>query len=240
MIILPAIDLKDGQCVRLKKGDYTTAHKVAEDAVETAKGFLSAGARLIHMVDLDGAKSGYHVNYDVVRRVIDRTSAAVELGGGIRSMEDIKFVLGLGVSRVVIGSAAVRNPHFVKEAVAAYGERIAVGIDARGGLVATEGWVETGTVDYITLAKEMEQAGVQTIIFTDIDRDGMLSGPNLTQLNALNEAVSCQIVASGGIKDIQDIQALCDLNLYGAICGRSIYKGTLDLTEAIALAQAEV
>lgn len=233
MIILPAIDLKDGQCVRLKKGDYTTAHKVAEDAVETAKGFLSAGARLIHMVDLDGAKSGYHVNYDVVRRVIDRTSAAVELGGGIRSMEDIKFVLGLGVSRVVIGSAAVRNPHFVKEAAAAYGERIAVGIDARGGTVRTEGWLNDSGEDYISFAKKMAGYGVQTIIYTDIEKDGMLEGPNFVQLEALRAAVSCTIVASGGVSTLDDVRRLKEIGMDEAIAGKAVYTGALDLAQAI-------
>lgn len=233
MIILPAIDLKDGQCVRLQKGDYATAHKVAEDAVETAKGFLSAGARLIHMVDLDGAKSGSHVNYDVVRRVIDRTSAAVELGGGIRSMEDVKFVLGLGVSRVVIGSAAVQNPHFVKEAVAAYGERIAVGIDARGGTVRTEGWLHDSGEDYISFAKKMAGYGVKTIICTDIEKDGMLEGPNFAQLEALRAAVSCTIVASGGVSTLDDVRRLKDIGMDEAIAGKAVYTGALDLAQAI-------
>jgi len=233
MIILPAIDLKDGQCVRLKKGDYATAYKVAEDAVETAKGFLSAGARLIHMVDLDGAKSGSSVNYDVVRRVIDRTSAAVELGGGIRSMEDIKFALSLGVSRVVIGSAAVRNPHFVKEAAAAYGERIAVGIDARGGTVRTEGWLNDSGEDYIKFAQKMEGYGVKTIIFTDIEKDGMLDGPNFTQLEALRAAVSCTIVASGGVSTLDDVRKLKALGMDEAIAGKAVYTGSLDLAAAI-------
>ncbi len=233
MIILPAIDLKGGQCVRLKRGDYATAHKVAEDAVETAKGFLSAGARLIHMVDLDGAKSGSRANYSVVRRVIDQTSAAVELGGGIRSMEDVKHVLGLGVSRVVIGSAAVRNPHFVKEAVAAYGERIAVGIDARGGTVRTEGWMNDSGEDYIAFAKKMAGYGVKTIIFTDIEKDGMLEGPNFDQLRALRGAVSCRIVASGGISTLEDVRELKKMGIHEAIAGKAVYTGTLDLAAAI-------
>lgn len=240
MLIFPAIDIKEGACVRLYKGDMASAEQVADSYLDTAVSFKAAGAEWIHMVDLDGACAGERKNTHIFTDVAAQSGLKVEVGGGIRTLSDVEYYLSRGISRVVIGSAAVKNPPLVREACAAYGDKIAVGIDARGGFVATEGWVETGTVDYITLAKEMEQAGVQTIIFTDIDRDGMLSGPNLTQLNALNEAVSCQIVASGGIKDIQDIQALCDLNLYGAICGRSIYKGTLDLKEAIALAQAEV
>ncbi len=233
MIILPAIDLKGGQCVRLRKGDYATAHKVAEDAVGTAKEFLSAGARLIHMVDLDGAKSGSRANYDVVRRVIDQTSAAVELGGGIRSMEDLRFVLGLGVSRAVIGSAAVRNPHFVKEAVSIFGERIAVGIDARGGTVRTDGWMNDTGEDYIAFARKMAGYGVKTIIYTDIEKDGMLEGPNFTQLEALRQAVSCVIVASGGVSTLEDVRRLKALGIDEAIAGKAVYTGALDLAAAI-------
>ena len=215
MIILPAIDLKGGQCVRLRKGDY------------------AAGARLIHMVDLDGAKSGSRANYDVVRRVIDQTSAAVELGGGIRSMEDLRFVLGLGVSRAVIGSAAVRNPHFVKEAVSIFGERIAVGIDARGGTVRTDGWMNDTGEDYIAFARKMAGYGVKTIIYTDIEKDGMLEGPNFTQLEALRQAVSCVIVASGGVSTLEDVRRLKVLGIDEAIAGKAVYTGALDLAAAI-------
>lgn len=233
MNILPAIDLKGGQCVRLQKGDYSTAHQVAEDAVETAKGFLAAGARLIHMVDLDAAKSGSHENYDVVRQVIDRTSAAVELGGGIRSMEDLRLVLNLGISRAVIGSAAVKNPLFVKEAVATFGDKIAVGIDARGGTVRTEGWLSDSGEDYLAFAKKMAGYGVKTIIFTDIERDGMLEGPNFDQLAALRQTVSCRVVASGGVSSLMDVRRLKALGVEEAIAGKAIYTGALDLAAAI-------
>ena len=233
MIILPAIDLKDGQCVRLKKGDYATAHKVAEDAVETAKGFLSAGARLIHMVDLDGAKSGSSVNYDVVRRVIDRTSAAVELGGGIRSMEDLEAVFELGVSRAVIGSAAVSHPELVREAVQRFGEKIAVGIDTQNGRVKTAGWVEDSGLDYLTFAKQVDAMGVKIIIFTDIDTDGALSGPSYSRLEELQNAVSCQIIASGGVSCSEDLVRLHEMGLYGAIVGKAYYTGQVDLAEAV-------
>lgn len=237
MRILPAIDLKNGQCVRLQKGDYDTAHKVAEDAVETARSFLAAGASLIHMVDLDGAKDGSQRNYDVVRRVLRDAGAAVELGGGIRTMEDVDVVLALGVSRVVIGSAAIKNPPFVREAVRKYGDKIAVGIDARGGTVRTEGWVRDSGVDYISFAKRMEQYGVQTIIFTDIEKDGMLEGPSFDQLAALRQAVSCGIVASGGVSTIEDIEKLKALGIDEAIAGKAVYAGTLDLAAAIAAAR---
>ena len=233
MRVLPAIDLKDGQCVRLQKGDYGTAHKVAEDAVETAKGFLAAGAELIHMVDLDGAKDGTHANYDVVRRVLAETGAAVELGGGIRTMDDVAAVLALGVSRVIIGSAAVKNPEFVREAVQKYGDKIAVGIDALGGTVRTEGWLRDSGEDYIGFAKLMDSYGVRTIIFTDIDKDGMLEGPNFEQLGRLRDAVSCGIVASGGVSTIEDIRRLRELGIEEAIAGKAVYTGALDLAAAI-------
>lgn len=239
MIIFPAIDIKNETCVRLYKGDMDSAEKVADSYLETAAAFKAAGAEWVHMVDLDGACAGKRKNAHVFLDIAAQSTLKVEVGGGIRTMEDVEYYLSNGISRVILGSAAVKNPQLVLETCAAYGDKIAVGIDARSGFVATEGWVETGEVDYITLAKRMEQAGVRTIIFTDIDRDGMLSGPNLEQLTALNKAVSCDIVASGGIKDIDDIRALRDAGLYGAICGRSIYKGTLDLKAAVALCSAE-
>ena len=236
MRILPAIDLHDQMCVRLVKGDYATAHKVAEDAVDTAKAFLDAGAELIHMVDLDGAKDGTHPNYPVVRRVIEETGASVELGGGIRCMEDVARVLELGVKRVIIGSAAVKNPQFVKEACDKYGDKIAVGIDALKGTVRTEGWMKDSGMDYIEFAKLMESYGVKTIIFTDIDKDGMLSGPNFAQLQALRDAVSCGIVASGGVSTLEDIAKLRDMGIEEAIAGKAVYTGQLDVKKAIELA----
>ena len=187
MRVIPAIDLKDGQCVRLQKGDYGTAHKVAENPVETAQRFLDAGADLVHMVDLDAAKDGSHANYGVVEQVIRETGATVELGGGIRSMQDVETVLALGVSRVIIGSFAER----------------------------------------------MESIGVRHIIFTDIDKDGMLAGPNFDQLAALRASVSCEIIASGGVSTLEDIAGLKKLGIDGAIAGKAVYTGTLDLAKAI-------
>lgn len=239
MRILPAIDLHDQMCVRLVKGDYATAHKVAEDAVDTANSFLQAGAKLIHMVDLDGAKAGTHPNYPVVRRVIEETGASVELGGGIRSMEDVARVLDLGVKRVIIGSAAVKNPLFVKQACETYGDKIAVGIDALDGTVRTEGWIKDSGTDYIAFAKQMESYGVKTIIFTDIDKDGMLAGPNFEQLQALRDAVSCGIVASGGVSTLEDIAKLRDMGIEEAIAGKAVYTGQLDVKRAIEVAGGE-
>lgn len=237
MLIFPAIDIKNGACVRLYQGEMATAEQVAPSAMEAAKRFRAAGASWVHMVDLDGAVEGVRKNTGVFLEVAKESGLKVEVGGGIRTMADISFYLENGISRVILGSIALRDASLVRQAVAEYGDRIAVGIDARGGMVAAEGWVETSTVSDVELAKRMEEAGVQCLICTDIARDGMLSGPNLGQLTRIQEAVGCDIVASGGVTNLSDIAALRDCGLYGAICGRSIYKGTLDLREAIQAAE---
>lgn len=234
MIILPAIDIKNGQCVRLTKGDFATVEKVAEDPLITALSFQEDGAEWLHMVDLDGAKEGSLINSEVFLTVVQNTGLKVELGGGIRTMESIDYYMEHGISRVIIGSAAITNQELVKSAVEKYGERIAVGIDARNGMVSGDGWLTDSNITYLDLAKSMESIGVKCIIFTDISKDGTLSGPNLDQLSKINEAVICDIIASGGIHTIKDIVALKEMGLYGAICGKSIYKGTLSLKEAIA------
>jgi len=235
MIIFPAIDIKNGDCVRLYQGVMDTAEKVAENPLETARAFRTAGAEWVHMVDLDGAVSGKRVNSPIFLEVAAQSGLRVELGGGIRTMEDIDFYLSQGIARVVIGSAALQNPELVRQATLKYAEHIAVGIDARDGKATADGWVSQSGVDYIQLAQKMLQYGVQYIIFTDICRDGMLSGPNLEQLRRLRDAVDCDIIASGGIVNLEDIRALRAEGLYGAICGRSIYAGTLDLRQAIAV-----
>lgn len=233
MLIFPAIDIKGGQCVRLYKGDFATAEKVAEDPLKTALAFRAAGAVWLHTVDLDGALEGKRVNAAVFESLAKSSGLRIQLGGGIRDRETIEYYLEHGVSRVILGSAAVRDPDFVKEAVAAYGEKIAVGIDAKNGVAAASGWTEDSGISYLDLARRMEQAGVQTVIYTDIGRDGTLSGPNLEQLKAVNRAISCDIIASGGVAALSDIQALRSLGLYGAICGKALYKGTLSLKDAI-------
>lgn len=240
MIILPAIDIKDGNCVRLFKGDFSTAEKVAADYMETAKGFEKAGASWIHMVDLDGAKEGRPVNTQIYKDVANKTSLKVEVGGGIRNIDTIRQYLSMGISRVIIGSAALKNPELVKEAVLNFGsEKIAVGIDSKNGMVAAEGWLESSDVHYIQLAKEMIKIGVRYFIVTDISKDGTLSGVNTLQLKELSEAVgnACNIIASGGVHTIENIIACKKLGLYGTICGKSIYKGTLDLREAVRIGE---
>ncbi len=242
MIIFPAIDIKDGNCVRLFKGDFSTVEKVASDYLETAKDFETAGASWIHMVDLDGAKEGRPVNTKIYTDVAEKTDLKVELGGGIRNLETIREYLDMGISRVILGSAALKDPKLVSDAVDKFGsEKIVVGIDAVNGMVATEGWLETSNVGYIELAEKMISVGVKYFIFTDISKDGTLSGVNVEQLKALSDATvgRANIVASGGVHTIADIIACKEMGLYGTICGKSIYKGTLDLREAVRYAESK-
>lgn len=234
MIIEPAIDLKDGKVVRLLKGDFDTVHQVAEDPIVVAKDFAAAGAKVIHMVDLDGAKSGQRVNGDIVRSVTEQTGMKIELGGGIRSMADLEAVFAMGVWRAVIGSAAVTDPEFVRSAVQCYGDAIAVGVDTQDGKVKTAGWIENSGLDYLEFAKSMEDMGVKTLIFTDIETDGALSGPSYSRLRELQKAVRCRIVASGGVSCNADIEQLAQMGLYGAIIGKAYYAGTIDLAQAVA------
>ena len=237
MIILPAIDILGGECVRLFKGEYGTARKVASSAIETVKSFENDGAEFIHLVDLDGAKEGKTINRELFYSLAKITNVPLELGGGIRNMETVDAYIGGGIARVILGSAALRDREFLKRAVDKYGEKIAVGIDAKNGKVSVSGWLDDSDVDYIEFAKEMEKEGVRNIIFTDISKDGTLAGPNLEQLGALSKAVKCDITASGGVHNIEDIKNLKDMNLYGAIAGRSLYDGTLSLKEAVLLSK---
>jgi len=233
MIILPAIDILGGKCVRLTKGIYETAEQVAADPIETALEFEAAGAEFIHMVDLDGAKKGSRVNSKIYTEAAKKVHIPIEVGGGIRDMDTIDYYMDKGIERVIIGSAALKNPQLVRDAVGKYGDHIAVGIDALDGRVKTAGWLEESDVHYIDLAIMMEKIGVKYVIFTDISKDGTLSGPNLNQLSDLAAATKMNIIASGGIRDIENIRSLAAMNLYGAICGKSIYSGSLDLAEAI-------
>lgn len=239
MILLPAIDMKDGRCVRLKKGEFSTACQVADSALETAKAFSLAGARWIHMVDLDGARSGVRTNFAYISEVIRQSGLSVELGGGIKTREDVDLVAGAGVARLVIGSAAVTHPEVVDDALARYGSRVAVGIDCLDGRVRTAGWEQDSGLSGLELARRMEEKGVETLIFTDIATDGMLSGPSFDQLAALQKMVKCNIVASGGITTLDDVKRLRDMGLYGAIIGKAYYAGTIDLAAAILAAGAQ-
>lgn len=236
MIILPAIDIKDGNCVRLFKGDYNTVQKVCDSPYIAAQSFADAGAKWIHMVDLDGAKDAKLVNADLIADVAKSSGLMVEVGGGIRDMKAIEYYLSKGINRVILGSAAVKNQQFVIDAVREYSDKIVVGIDAMDGMVRAEGWIDNSEINYIELAKRMEDVGVQTIVFTDIEQDGTLAGPNLKQLDDLVHEVNCNIIASGGVAVLKDIINLSELDVYGAICGKAIYSGTLDLKQALAIA----
>ena len=234
MILFPAIDMKDGRCVRLKKGDFATVHQVANSALETANQFKEAGAKWVHMVDLDGARDGMRQNFPFIYEVIQESGLKVDLGGGIKSELDLITIGEAGAARIVIGSAAVTKPELVKYGLQKYGsDRIVVGIDSLNGRVRTAGWERDSGLDYLDFAAQMEQNGVKNIVFTDIATDGMLSGPSYEQLAALQERVSCNIVASGGVTTIDDVKRLRDMGLYGAIIGKAYYAGTIDLAEAV-------
>lgn len=234
MILLPAIDLKDGQCVRLRKGEFDTAHQVASSALETAQAFREAGAKWIHMVDLDGARNGRRQNFPIIDAVIRQSGLNVELGGGLRSEPDLITAVGAGTARAVIGSAAVTNPALVDYALRWCPDQTAVGIDSLDGKVRTAGWESDSGLDYLDFAKSVVDKGVRVIIFTDIATDGMLSGPSFEKLAALQRTIPmCKIIASGGITTLDDVKRLRDMGLYGAIVGKAYYAGTLDLTQAI-------
>ena len=230
MIVLPAIDLKDHQVVRLRKGEFDTVHRVAEDPLQTARAFAAAGAKYIHMVDLDGARSGARKNEAEVRAVAEHSGLKVELGGGLRTLADLEAADAMGVTRMVIGLQIRQG---TQAAVERYGERIAVGIDARDGVVKTAGWEDSSGLDYLDFAASMEQIGVKIIIFTDIETDGMLTGPSWECLESLQRKTACRIIASGGVSSNEDIRRLRDMGLYGAIVGKAYYTGAVDLARAV-------
>lgn len=233
MIIFPAIDVKEGKCVRLYQGEFSSSQVVGEDTLKTALSFVAQGAEYLHMVDLDGAKSGTIGNINSIDKVINGIKIPIQLGGGIRSLDTIEMLLEKGLNRVILGTAALNNPSLVKEAVKAFGDKIAIGIDARDGYVAVEGWQKSSKIEYIDFAKQMEDLGIKTIIFTDISRDGTLTGPNFEATGKINDKVSCNIIASGGMKNIEDIKKLVKMNIYGAIIGKALYSGNISLSQAI-------
>ena len=237
MLILPAIDLRGGNCVRLVKGDFKQETIYSEHPEEIALRWEEGGAEFLHVVDLDGALAGEPQNMDAIKRILQAVKIPVEVGGGIRSMESIDRLLSIGVSRVILGSVAVHKEELVQKACSAYGNRIVVGIDAKKGIVATDGWEKSGGISAVELAKRLGAFGLETIIYTDISRDGTLSGVNVTETAHLARASGIKVIASGGVKSISDIEGLkkreCD-GIIGVIVGKSIYEGTLSLTEAIA------
>jgi len=231
MIILPAIDIKDGQCVRLYQGDYARVTTYDADPVRVAQRWQAAGASWLHVVDLDGAASGQPVNLELIRRMRETTSLHMQVGGGMGSLAHVEQVIALGIDRVILGTMALTE--LLVEALKRWGERIAVGLDARDGWVATSAWRETSRTRATVLAKELCMIGVRRFVYTDIARDGALSGPNLAALVEIQQALTCSLIASGGVSSLDDLRSLAALKIEGAIVGRAIYTGDVDLAAAI-------
>lgn len=242
MILFPAIDLKEGQCVRLIEGRMDSATVYSHDPGSTARAWQEQGAEFIHVVDLDGAFAGQPRNRRSIAQIVQSVTVPVQVGGGIRDLATIEDLLGLGVNRVILGSAAILRPKLVAEAVEKYGQRILVGIDAKDGLVAIQGWGETVEKTALELALEVKEWGIATIVFTDIRRDGKLIGPNLAATGELAKASGLQVIASGGVSSLDDIRALKELEdsgVVGAIMGKALYSGAVRLPEALAIARGE-
>lgn len=233
MNIIPAIDLIDGKAVRLQKGDYNKVTVYSEYPEKVAKYFYDCGARYLHVVDLDGAKSGKADNFEVIKKIVDASGLSVEVGGGIRNMEMVKTYVEAGVDRIILGTAALTDPEFLKEAVEKYGDKITVGVDIKDGMVAIKGWTEVSSVSCEDFCRQLEDLGVSSVICTDISKDGMMSGTNLELYKNLNRDFSINFVASGGVSTLEDIKSLKEMNLFGAILGKALYMGAIDLKDAI-------
>lgn len=237
MNIFPAIDLFEGKAVRLFKGDYSCMTVYSDNPLNIARDFEQKGARFIHMVDLEGAKNGTTPNIEVVKQIAQNTSLFCEIGGGIRSAETVEKYLNCGVDRVILGTAAVENEEFLKSAVEKYGDKIAVGADVKDGFVAVKGWTEKSEYGCFDFCEKMRKIGVKTLICTDVSKDGAMKGTNRELYKELSQKFDMDIVASGGISDIDDIKALRQLGLYGAIIGKAYYTGAIDLKEALEAAK---
>ena len=237
MNIFPAIDLIDGCAVRLYKGDYSQKTVYSDNLVDVAKLFVEAGAEYIHIVDLDGARDGSNANLSVISDIIKESGLKAEVGGGIRSIESVKKYLDLGVMRVILGTAAVKDPDFLEEAVKTYAERVAVGVDIKDGKVAVKGWTELSQYDCFEFCERLQNLGVKTVICTDISKDGAMSGTNLALYRQLKERFTMEIVASGGVSDIENVKRLTEMDMYGAILGKALYTGSIDLKQAIKIAK---
>lgn len=237
MNIIPAIDLIGGCAVRLMKGDYNKVTVYSDDPPEVAKSFERSGAEFLHIVDLDGAKDGSTANFETIRKIVADTSLYVEVGGGIRNMETVKKYIDIGVGRVILGTAAVTDPAFLASAVKAYPENVAVGIDVKGGMVAIKGWTEVSSYSCFDFCQMMQEMGVRTVICTDISKDGMMSGTNLSLYSELGKKFNMNIIASGGVSSLEDVRKLAEMKIYGAILGKALYTGAIDLSEAVAVSK---
>lgn len=236
MKLFPAIDIKNGQCVRLRQGSFLDVLVYSDIPLKIAKQWEAEGASFIHIVDLDGALVGHSVNDDVIRNIVSEVKIPIQVGGGIRTIKDIENKLTLGIDRVIIGTKAVKDPAFIKEAISTFGaNRIVIGIDAKDGMVAIEGWEKISSYQAVTLAMEMKQHGVKTIVYTDISKDGMLQGPNITHTKEMVQATGLNIIASGGISSLKDLEMLQEINVYGAIIGKALYENRIELKKAITM-----
>lgn len=234
MRLFPAIDMKNGQCVRLQQGRFEDVTVYGQDPSEIAASFEKAGASYIHTVDLDGALAGTGMNTEALRKIVQRVSIPVQTGGGIRNMDHVDQKLGLGIERVIIGTAAIKDPEFLKAAIRKYGpEHIVAGIDASNGFVAVEGWKEVSQITAIDLGRQMYEAGVRYVVYTDISRDGMLSGPNFEATMELQNQTGLTVIASGGVSGMEDLVRLNEMGAYGVIIGKALYEGRIDLKEAV-------
>ena len=234
MQLYPAIDLKDGKCVRLKQGEFKDITVYCEEPYKVAQYFEKNGASFIHLVDLDGALEGHSVNEETIRKIVSSVAVPCELGGGIRTMEDIERVLSYGVYRVIIGTKAVKDPDFVKEAIERFGsEHIVVGVDAKNGLVAIEGWEKVSDKSALSMCLSMKEMGVQSIVYTDISKDGMLMGPNVAMTKELTEKTGLNIIASGGVSSMDDLRNLANAGIKGAIIGKAIYENRVNVADAV-------
>ncbi len=237
MLVIPAIDLKDGKCVRLLQGREDTVTAYSDDPVLTARRWQSCGAKLLHVVDLDGAFTGEQKNLATIKKIRDSVTMDIEVGGGIRDMKKIDELIHIGINRIILGTSVIENPSLLKDADTRHPGRVIVGIDAKNGKVAVKGWVEVTAADAKALARDAEKNGAAGIIYTDISKDGMLTGPNLTAVEEMVRTVNIPVVASGGVSSIEDIKSLMKIkNLWGVITGKAIYSGSLDLKEAIEMA----
>ncbi len=240
MLVIPAIDLKEGQCVRLFQGKRDAVTTYSNDPVATAKKWESYGAELIHIVDLDGAFTGNQANLDAIIKIRQSIKIALQVGGGIRNMENITNLFAAGIERAIIGTAAIEDPEFVKSSCSRYPKRVIIGIDAKEGMVAIKGWEEITSLDAREVAGHLEVAGAAGIVYTDVARDGTLSGPNIEAIRKMVESVSIPVIAAGGVSSIEDIKNLMQIkNLWGVITGKAIYSGSLDLKEAIQIVRGK-
>lgn len=240
MKLFPVIDVKNGYCVRMRQGQFQDIEVYSHFPAQIAQNWEKLGASFVHIVDLDGALLGHSVNGDIIKEVVSAVSIPVQVGGGIRTIMDIENLLNLGVARVVIGTKAAENPTFVKEAVNTFGsDKILAGIDAKNGMVAIEGWGKMSSYNAVTLAKKMKESGVKTIVYTDIMKDGMLQGPNLEHTKEIIDATGLDIIVSGGISSLKDLESLNEINAYGVLIGKALYENRLDLKIAIELFEKE-